>query len=159
MNQESIQHTIEHLLKIMGIKFETITFLESDNRGSFMIKSPESHLLIGTRGAHLAAFNHIVKRIAAKNVELETDSLNFYVDVNDYHQKLMQEIKNKANILAGRARSFKINIEMEPMSSYERMIVHSFFEGSPDIKTESVGTDSNRHVVLKYIEPSRGETF
>jgi predicted RNA-binding protein Jag len=55
-------------------------------------------------------------------------------------------------MLAERARYFKSSIEMDPMSSYERMIVHAEFTETPDIATESAGFGKDRHVVLKYTE-------
>ncbi|MEK7526803.1 MAG: R3H domain-containing nucleic acid-binding protein, partial [Patescibacteria group bacterium] len=55
-------------------------------------------------------------------------------------------------IMAERARSFKTNMELEPMSPYERMIIHSALESLPDIKTESVGFGRGRKVVIKYVE-------
>lgn len=148
-NEEKIKQTVEELLKRMGVVFESITPTKAHERTAFVIKTQESHLLIGARGAHITALNHLVRRIVGKGVPTE-ESFDFYVDVNDYHDKLLQDIKNKAQILAGRARSFKINIEMDPMSPYERRIVHSFFQDSPDIKTESAGAGPKRHVVLKY---------
>jgi predicted RNA-binding protein Jag len=53
--------------------------------------------------------------------------------------------------MSDRAKSFKIDVELDPMSSYERMIVHSYLEGVPEIKTESIGEGSSRRVVIKYI--------
>lgn len=158
MNPEKIKQTIGELLKLLGIVFESVTLTESDGRSAFVIKTRESQLLIGSRGSHLTALNHLIKRIASKNSTTQEGGLDFYVDVNDYHERLLREIKNKAEILAGRARSFKTSVEMDPMSAYERMIVHSFFQGSPDIKTESVGSGDKRRIVIKYVSPE-GERF
>ena len=158
MTPEQIKKTIEELLTHLGVGFEEVSHEEVQNRSAFVVKTPESHLLIGSRGAHIAALNHLVKRVVAKQLATaeggEHEKLDFYVDVNDYHSRLVQEIQNKANILAGRARSFKTNIEMDPMSSYERMIVHNLFQDVPDITTESSGNGPKRHVVLKYVEIS-----
>ena len=151
MKNEDIKRTIEELLGHMGVVFDEVSVVENSERTAFVIKSPESNILIGSRGAHIAALNHLIKRIAGKPLDSLDQALNFYVDVNDYHEKLVREIKNKATILAGRAREFRTSIEMEPMSSYERMIVHTFFEDVPDIETESRGTGTSRHVVLKHV--------
>jgi len=160
MNHENTKQIIKELLRLMGVGFEDVSIAEADNRTAFVIKSPDSRILIGTHGATIAALNHLVKRIVGKKSDSDSDSAevktDFYVDVNDYHDKLMQEIKNKAQILAGRARSFKTNVEMDPMSSFERMIVHTLFQDAPDIKTESVGTGSKRHIVIKYVEAVDG---
>src|SRR3989344_1629997 len=70
---------------------------------------------------------------------------------NDYQEKRIQELKNRAQIMAERARFFKSNIECPPMNPYERMIIHSFFSDVPDIKTESTGFGRDRRVVIKYV--------
>ena len=54
--------------------------------------------------------------------------------------------------MAERARFFKKDIEMSPMTAYERMIVHSSFSDFPDIETESFGGGRDRFVVIKYKE-------
>ncbi len=151
MTKDEIRQIIEGVVQKMGVAIEGVTLLEIEDKTAFVIKTQESNLLIGSRGAHIAALNHLVKRIAGKRIAPQGEPLDFYVDVNDYHDKLMNEIKNKAQILAGRARSFKTNIEMEPMPPYERMIVHTIFQDSPDIKTESMGDGPRRRVVLRYV--------
>ena len=76
----------------------------------------------------------------------------FFVDVNGYQEATLENIKNVAKIMGDRARSFKTNVELDPMSSYERMVIHSFFQDAKDVKTESVGEGERRRVVIKYVE-------
>lgn len=148
-----IKSIIETLLRLMKISFEAVDILENQNTLSpkFVIKTAESALLIGTRGVNLLAFNHIVKKIASTGKE-DNESPKFFIDVNNYQEKLEEELRNKAKIMSERARSFKVDIELDPMSSYERMIVHSYLQDIPDIKTESKGEGRDRKVVIKYIE-------
>ena len=40
--------------------------------------------------------------------------------------------------------------ELEPMSSYERRIIHSVLQKERNIETTSIGLDKERHVVVKY---------
>lgn len=75
----------------------------------------------------------------------------FIIDVNGYQKKRIDEIKDKATILVERARYYKSSVDMDPMSPYERMIVHSVFSQDQQIKTESAGEGRERHVVIKYI--------
>ena len=149
---EKVKKLLEGLLTRLGVKFDEISLNnQNDSSGiAFIIKSPESGLIIGTRGANISAINHLIKRMVGK-LSSDDEEFRFYIDVNDYHDKLLEEIQNKAKILADRARSFEVNIEMEPMSSYERMIIHTYFENVSDIETESKGVGSKRRVILKYI--------
>ena len=43
-------------------------------------------------------------------------------------------------------------ITLEPMQAYERKIIHSALQDSKTIKTESIGEEPNRYIVIKYRE-------
>ena len=150
-NNNNIKKTIEDFLGKMGVPFEEVVILRDEGKKTaFIVKTGESGLLIGAKGENLSAINHLVKRIAGKNVSGE-DAFDFYVDVNDYREKLMLEIRNRAQMLSERARSLKVNVELDPMTSYERMVIHTYFENVSDIETESIGVGRNRRVVIKYV--------
>ena len=53
--------------------------------------------------------------------------------------------------MSERARYFKSNVEVDPMSSFERRIVHEFLATASDLKTESIGFGPSRRVVIKYV--------
>jgi len=151
-HKEHITTTLSTLLSHLGVGVNDITVKEDEKTKSlrFVVSTPDSAILIGERGARLLALNHILKRMVEKaDPEKKT---TFTVDVNDYQKKRADEIRTKAHILAERARYFKSSVEMDPMSSYERMIVHAEFSESPDIKTESTGHGKDRRVILRYAE-------
>lgn len=149
----SIERTIEDLLKLMNVGFDAVEKIDSSDskHTRFLVRTKESSILIGTNGEHLNAFNYIVRRIASKGASSEEGSAKFIIDVNDYHEKSLDALKAKAKIMSERALSFKVDIELEPMSSYERMLIHSFLDGQPNIKTESKGEGASRRLVIKYI--------
>ncbi|MCR4311268.1 MAG: hypothetical protein NUV54_01735 [Candidatus Taylorbacteria bacterium] len=136
----------------MGIPTESIEVVASEDSKytRFAIQTGESALLIGAKGEVLGALNYIVKKMVSKDAPPETE-IKFFIDVNGYHEKALESVRVKAKIMSERARSFKVDIEMEPMTSYERMLVHSCLESVPDIKTESAGEGQGRRVVIKYI--------
>jgi len=151
IDKNSIKETIEALINAMGIKFDSIEINEDGitNRTIFVIKTPESGILIGDRGDNFQALTHIIKRIVCKGDE--GLSHQFAIDVNDYQSSMVEQIKVKAQMLANRVRDFKSDVEMEPMSSYERLVVHGALTDQPNIKTESVGLGRERRVVIKYV--------
>ncbi len=87
------------------------------------------------------------KKINSK-VDLK-ERINFFVDVNDYQGKNIERIKSQALDLAEKVTLFKRDVEMAPMSSYERMIVHSVLEDNPNVFTESIGENGFRRLVIK----------
>ena len=154
MDTTKIKSLIEETLKLMKVSFDSVEVGENPHTHSpkFVIKSADSAIIIGVNGANLLAFNHLIKRMASRGKEEDDESTKFFIDVNNYQEKLEEELKNKAKIMSERARSFKSDIELDPMSSYERMIIHSCLQNIPDIKTESVGFGRERRVVIKYVE-------
>jgi len=145
---EEVKHTIEELIRKTGFSIEEIKFCEETEGLWCTIRTTESSLMIGHDGETLSALNHLVYRII-ENKKGEMPPI--FVDVNDYHKKKIENLKTKAHLLAERARFFKSNIEVEPMPARERRIIHQYLSGQPDIKTESIGTGRNRHIVIKYI--------
>lgn len=153
MNNEQIRDLIKEIVSKMGVAYQDIEVKQDEVTGRtvFTIKTSESGLLIGDRGETFFALSHLIKKMAMKGVEMD-DSKVFSVDVNDYQSSIVDRLKNKALILANRARDLKSNIEMEPMSSYERLVVHDLLSGQSNIKTESTGEGKERRVVIKYVE-------
>ena len=153
MNTEKIKKIIEEILRRMPVSFNEIEFFDETAEGGalrFLIKTNEPELLIGRDGMTLLAIYHIVRRMAEQ--AQDGVEVNFIVDVNNFQKNKLNELKQKAKMMAERARFFKSSVELEPMSSYERMIVHSFLEPFPDLTTESIGVGPARHVVIKYQE-------
>lgn len=100
------------------------------------------------RGETLKAIDHLVKKMAEKQGLV--DAL-FVIDVDGYRARQIKELEQKAIIMAERARSFQYDVELTPMSSYERLIIHSVLAQAPNIKTESRGEGRDRRVVIRYI--------
>ncbi|MDP6387992.1 MAG: R3H domain-containing nucleic acid-binding protein [Candidatus Pacebacteria bacterium] len=139
-------------LEKLTVEFESIEVLENDVHPTVLIKTSDSGVLIGNNGENLRALNHLVKKIVEKKLSGENpeNKIQFLLDVNGYHGKKMETLKNQAKILAERARMFKSSVEMSPMNAYERMIIHATFAKDSEIKTESEGEGKMRRVVLKY---------
>ncbi len=149
-----IKEITKSLIDSLGVLEASIEVSEHNNGFHINIKSPEEHSLIGRENEKFEAFSHIVKRMVAKKYGEE---VRITVDINGVKAQNDEHIKNKATMLAERARSFKIDVEMDPMSSYERMIIHSHLEGKPNIKTESIGTGRERRLVIKFVEDGEGK--
>lgn len=145
---QDIKETTELIIKNLGVLEVSVNVSQNNDTILINIESPEEHSLIGRDNDRFDALSHIVKRIVAKKHGEDTKVV---LDVNGVLRKRDEHLKHKASMMAERARAFKINVELDPMSSYERMIVHSHLEGAPNIKTESIGEGKDRRLVIKYI--------
>jgi spoIIIJ-associated protein len=148
MDSNDIKPIISGILEKMGVTYDSIEDFSKENELRFNVQTKNSGILIGSRGEHISALNHIVKKIIGK----KNEDIRISIDVNGYLEEANRALKNKVFILAERAKSFKIDVEMEPMSPYERMVVHSFLAADPHLETKSIGEGRNRRVVIKYKE-------
>ncbi len=158
-NHTEIKRIIEDTLTNGGFVYDGIEIVERNHMGPvFVIKSTDSGMLIGPQGETLRSLNFLLKRIVTNVLKLETDPI-FSVDINDYRDATLRQLEHKAKMMADRAVSFKTTVELEPMSSYERMFVHALFTDNPNIKTESVGMGKDRHLTIRYVETIPEESF
>ncbi|MSR70610.1 hypothetical protein EXS62_01060 [Candidatus Kaiserbacteria bacterium] len=138
---------ITELLSLLDVVTDSIE-VKTGHRTLVVVASSDSARLIGQGGEHLRSLNMVARRLVeAKHGE---EAANFLIDVNGYHESQMEKVRAGARMLAQRARLFKHDVELEPMSAYERLVVHELFAEDPEIKTESAGEGKFRHIVLKY---------
>ena len=147
---EELKKTVADLLKALEADVEAVDIVGTE-KPCAKIRTSDSQRLIGPGGEHLRALNHIAKKLLEKKLGLEPRIANL-LDVNGYFEAKLETIRANARMLAQRARLFKHDVEMSPMSSYERMVVHELFAEDQEIKTESQGEGKVRHVVLRYVE-------
>jgi spoIIIJ-associated protein len=151
MNQDLIKKIVYEIFDQTGCTISSCEFSDENDMLWCMIDTPDSRFMIGRDGETLRSLNHLIRKIAEKNLN-EEETAKIFIDVNGYQKKRFENLKNIAHMMAERARYFKSNIEVDPMPAYERRIIHMFLEGTKDIKTESEGYGPNRRVVIKYIE-------
>jgi len=71
------------------------------------------------------------------------------LDVEGYKQRRCEGLRALAVRLADQVKTRKIPFSMEPMSAFERRVVHMALAERKDIITESTGVGMNRKVVIK----------
>lgn len=154
-NTQIIKELIEDFLKKLCVDFDEVLFLnnsEFQGETKFLIKTNDSGILIGSEGTTIYAINHLIKKMVWKKINSKVEinkRINFFVDVNDYQGKNIERIKTQAIDLAEKVVLFRRDIEMSPVSSYERMIVHSVLADNSDVRTESIGENDFRRLVIK----------
>ena len=150
MESSDIKALIEETLQKMGVDFEGIELEDNGFNTTYQIRTADAGILIGNRGETLEALSYLLRRMVNKKLEGTEDKATFIVDVNHYQTKKLDEFKEGLKTSADRVRLFKEPVELSPMTSYERMIVHSTFSDDPEITTESEGDGRFRRVVLKH---------
>ena len=153
--QVDVEPILKSLLDSMGAPYKDISRLEVAGQQIYMIQADDSRQLIGGHGDAIHAIDYLVKKIVeqkngprAEGAEPNDD--HFLIDVNEYRTKQIKDLQTKSLMMAERARSFQYDVELSPMSAYERLIVHTTLQNSPNVKTESQGEGRSRRVVIRY---------
>lgn len=147
MDAAALSSFVRTLLSHLGIEDAAVD-VASGHRTVVKVSTAESKALIGEGGETLRALNSLARRMVEQKHGEEAAS--FLIDINGYHEAQLERVRQNARMLAQRARLFKHDVELAPMSPYERLVIHELFAEDPEIATESAGEGKFRHIVLKY---------
>jgi len=161
MNKTEIQNLIKEVIERTTVPVKDIIISEDGSKTTwFSVEVGQPHFFLGRNGEGLFALNHLIKKIIESKLlvgkkekespEVES-ALSILVDINGFQKKRVENIHAVAHMMAERARYFKSNIEVDPMSAFDRRLVHEFLSEATDLKTESTGEGASRRVVIKYI--------
>ncbi len=158
---KSVEIILTELLTQLSVPFSKIEHHTVAGQDVYSIRTEgDARTLIGMHGDTLYAIDLLVKKIyenqLTESVAIEGEARSaerapmLLIDVNDYRVRQLKELEAKALIMAERARSFQYDVELTPMSAYERLIIHTTLQGAPNVRTESQGEGRSRRVVIKY---------
>ena len=110
------------------------------------IKLDEPQILIGQQGQTLFETQRLLKNVLNRRLQ-KIFYLN--LDINSYKKKKVEYLKDVAKEIADQVALSKEAKALQPMSAYERRIVHAELSGREDVVTESQGDGLDRHIVIK----------
>ncbi len=156
MDKEEIKKLIQELVNKTTVETREILVTEDSSGNTwFSVQVSEPRFFVDRDGEALSALNHLVRRmIEPRNPETELGrpaKNNILIDINDFQRKRVESVQAVAHMMGERARYFKSSVEVDPMSPFERRIVHEFLSNAADLQTESIGSGNTRRVVIKYI--------
>ena len=151
VDDEQVGKTVEKANEILGKIFEitgdSSTFEVTAEDGKVLVKiaSEGSAHLIGYKGKTIEAIQSTINSILQKE---EEEYAKVFVEVNDYKVKKEERLKELARKMARNAVKFGRDVRLEPMSAYERKIIHNRLQDSQRVKTYSIGEEPYRKVVI-----------
>ena len=138
------QEVLTELLRLMGLE-ATVEIAMGSETSKLNVQGSDLGVLIGRRGEKLASLQHLVNLIVAKR---EGQWNRIAVDVENYRGRREDQLRDVADRAAKRViQSGKI-IQLEPMPAIERRIVHMALVENPSVRTQSVGVEPNRRIVV-----------
>ena len=141
---ERAQEFLDGMLSLLNIT-ATTELDESGENTKINVVTPTTYAVIGHRGEMLDALQVLAGAVA--NIGRE-EYERVVVDCENYREKRELTLKRLANKLAEKAVRTGRKVCLEPMSPYERRIIHSTLADSTEVKTVSEGKEPNRYIVV-----------
>lgn len=113
------------------------------------IKGEAAGLLIGYRGESLNAMQTILSTIANRHAN---EKIKLLLDIENYRSKRAKILEELAEKVSKTVLKNGKSVTLEPMSAYERKIIHSKLQDNTKVETYSIGEGDNRRVVIAKIK-------
>ncbi|MCC6934498.1 MAG: hypothetical protein IT406_02295 [Candidatus Yanofskybacteria bacterium] len=147
IDAEGLTTLVKELTEYLQIPCDVAVSTPESGPICVSVRSDEhGRLLIGKGGQNLKALEHIIRMMWMRKYP---EQRAITVDVNDYHAERAQELVAHVRNTAERVRVTGKSEALNPMSPYERRIVHTELASYSDLTTESVGQEPHRRVVIK----------
>jgi spoIIIJ-associated protein len=136
---------ITEVVEAMGLRSEVSSEEGEDGTWRVSVEGPDSGDLIGANADALNALQYLATIVAQRRMG---EHVRLVLDADNYRRKREQALMDQALELAGEVARLGQEAELDPLSSYERRIIHNALTDHPDVITYSEGEDSERRVVI-----------
>ena len=142
---------VNTLIANLGIDATATLYSTSDGARRIVVSGEGAATLIGHHGDTLDSLQYLANLACAQvNSKGERDHSRVTIDVEGYRAKREEALRAVARRMAEKAKRTRRNVMLEPMSPYERRIIHDEVSGIEGVTTSSVGSDNNRRVVIFF---------
>ena len=151
---------VKTVIADIGLSAEASLYSCEDGTRRIIIAGDDASTLIGHHGDTLDALQYLANLASArKNINGERDKSRVTIDIEGYRAKREETLRALARRMAAKALRNKRSVMLEPMSAYERRIIHSEVQNIEGVSTNSIGSDNNRKIVIFLTDKKPQELF
>lgn len=144
---------LDTMLGYLGFVVQIDETQSEGGNTTLQIYMEESHTLIGRDGETLEAIQFLLNRLIQAK---DKDAPKVIVDCEHYRSMREDRIVQRVRELAERVRISGRSLQLEPMNSYERRLVHNAFKDDPDVATWSPSDSARiKQITLLKRQPKR----
>ena len=140
---------VKTLISDIGLNSTAELYACEDGTRRITIVGDDASVLIGHHGDTLDALQYLANLASMrKNIRGERDKSRVTIDIEGYRSKREATLRALARRMAAKALRNKRSVMLEPMSAYERRIIHSEVQNIEGVSTNSIGAGNNRKIVI-----------
>lgn len=103
-------------------------------------------LIIGRRGQTLDAVQYLLNAVLQNTLE---HPIHVVLDAQGYRKRRARQLEKDADRAVSEVARTGRRVELEPMTSSERKVIHNYLKDVPDIRTISAGREPNRRLCVE----------
>jgi len=147
--ETKVSEILENILGLLALEgsFEVV---EGPEEVVVTIETTDPGRLIGFKGETLDALQLIVNQVLSRQNPEEYKRV--VVDVEGWRKNKEGDLERRARAWAQEVQESGKEIELDPMPSWQRRIVHMVISEMEGIESESMGEGRDRHLVIKLAE-------
>lgn len=144
--EQQLSDVLDNLLGMLLL--EGSYDIEEEEEGFVVsIETKDAGRLIGARGESLEGLQLLVNQIMSRKVG-EEGFKRVILDVSGWRKQKEEELIARAKDLAKQIKEDGKEIELEPMSPWQRRVIHMVISETEGLSSESIGEGRDRHIVI-----------
>lgn len=146
--ETKVSEILENILGLLALEgsFEVV---ENPEEINVTIETTDPGRLIGFRGETLDSLQLIVNLILSRQIDNEKEFKRVIIDVEGWRKNKEEDLQRRADGWAKEVLESGKEMELEPMPSWQRRIIHMVISETTGVQSESIGDGRDRHLVIK----------
>jgi spoIIIJ-associated protein len=140
---------VEGLLDVLDVDGDITTWVDSTG-GHVDVEGSKLEFMVGQEGEVLAALQELTRLAVLRQTQRW---VRITIDVNGFKAQRREQLVALARSTSERVAQSGQQEELEPMTAFERKIVHDIVSAVAGVASESIGEEPNRRIIIR---PSSG---
>jgi len=153
--KETIKFFLEDVLSQMNLAPDVFVS-EEDGFYKAEINCSDSGLIIGRKGEVLQALQFITSQVVSRAYDTH---IRVIIDTENYRERHKAYLEELARKTADKVVKAKRDFMLDPMSSYDRRIIHTCLQNRENISTYSIGDEPYRKIVISFERDGRRNNY
>lgn len=141
---DAVKDFLREVTLAMGLSV-TVEAQKKEKHLNVNLTGENMGILIGKRGQTLDALQYLTNLAVGRHGDLQ---MSVVIDTENYRRRRRDTLEGLARTIARKVKDTRQNIKLEPMTRFERHVIHTVLQNDRQVKTFSEGNEPYRHVVI-----------
>jgi spoIIIJ-associated protein len=139
-----VKNFLREVTLAMGLSVN-VEAVQKDRYLNVDLSGENMGILIGKRGQTLDALQYITNLAVGRHGDLQ---MSVVIDTENYRRRRRDTLEGLARTIARKVRDKRQNVNLEPMTRFERHVIHTILQYDKNVRTFSEGNEPYRYVVI-----------